>query len=104
MPSMVDTVIIVDETDTRYTNEGMCMSADQPNDPARQREDENEMTTQQVMDELGVSRATLYKWSKSGKLVPIPLPAYLERAPRMYRKAEVMRLKREGRKPAKTSD
>lgn len=66
-------------------------------------EDDEAMTTQQVMDELGVSRATLYNWARSGKLVPVPLPAYLEKAPRKYRREDVMRLKR-GNHATKAND
>ena len=81
------------------------MNADKPDHPMQANQgDDDEMTTQQVMDELGVSCATLYNWARSGKLVPLPLPAYLDKAPRRYRREDVMRLKREGRRSKTTQD
>lgn len=81
------------------------MNADKPDHPMQANQgDDNEMTTKQVMELLGVSRATLHNWKVSGKLVPIPLPAYLDKAPRRYRREDVMRLKREGRQPKAQQD
>ncbi len=50
------------------------------------------LSTQDVMDLLGVARPTLWQWHKRGKLVPVPLPEYIDKGPRYYRRSDVERL------------
>lgn len=52
------------------------------------------MDTQEVLSALGISRTTLFRLMKDGKLEPLPKPPYLKRARKLqFRRADVERLK-----------
>lgn len=58
------------------------------------------LTTQQVLDLLGISKPSLYKLINAGIIAPVPANPLLERPRRLYfERDEVERVKREGRKP-----
>lgn len=56
-----------------------------------------ELTTEQVLAELRISRRTLWKRMREGYLKPLPGNPVLERERRLYfRREDVERFKREG--------
>jgi predicted site-specific integrase-resolvase len=55
--------------------------------------DEEMLTTAQTMEELRISRATLYNWIKAGKLHPVPLNPKVRRPRVAFRRSEVDPLK-----------
>lgn len=62
--------------------------------------DEDLLTTQETLALLGVSRTTLYAIIREGILKPVEPRTVTKRTPRnLYRRADVERLLREGRKP-----
>lgn len=58
------------------------------------------LTTQQVLDLLGISKPSLYSLINDGIIAPLPTNPALKRPRRLFFKREdVERVKREGRKP-----
>ena len=49
------------------------------------------LTVDQVCDVIGVSRVTLWKWEKQGKLIPVRLGKFVK-----YRKEDIEQILKDG--------
>ena len=56
------------------------------------------LTTQETADMLGIAQKTLYAWRKRGDIKPIPGNHAKAKEPRYYRRRDVEKILREGRR------
>lgn len=80
------------------------MRSDPPVEPPKEEQEGDLLTTAETLKKLGISRPTLYKLIREGRISPVPGNPVLQIQKRNYfRLGDVERLKREGRR-AKAHD
>lgn len=76
------------------------MSNEPPPDQHEKQEGDTLLTTAETLKKLGISRPTLYKMMREGRISPVPGNPVLQIQKRNYfRLSDVERLIREGRRP-----